>query len=86
MVGGTNMDKVFIPCSVKILPVSYDDSLSYYEQLCKLTNKMNELVEFINSNFSEQIQNYLDKKFDDLMINAIYDEATETIVLEKGTK
>ena len=80
------MDKVFIPCSVKILPVSYDDSLSYYEQLCKLTNKMNELVEFINSNFSEQIQNYLDKKFDDLMINAIYDEATETIVLERGTK
>lgn len=80
------MDKVFIPCSVKILPVSYDDSLSYYEQLCKLTNKMNELVEFINSNFGEQIQNYLDKKFDDLMINAIYDEATETIVLEKGTK
>lgn len=80
------MDKVFIPCSVKILPVSYDDSLSYYEQLCKLTNKMNELVEFINSNFSEQIENYLDKKFDDLMINAIYDEATETIVLEKGTK
>lgn len=80
------MDKVLIPCSAKILPVSYDDSLSYYEQLCKLTNKMNELVEFINSNFSEQIQNYLDKKFDDLMINAIYDEATETIVLEKGTK
>ena len=80
------MNKVFIPCSAKILPLSYDDSLSYYEQLCKLTNKMNELVEFINSNFSEQIQNYLDKKFNDLMINAIYDESTETIVLEKGTK
>lgn len=80
------MDKVFIPCCAKILPVSYDGSLSYYEQLCKLTDKMNELVEFINSNFSEQIQNYLDKKFDDLMINAIYDEATETIVFEKGTK
>lgn len=80
------MDKVFIPCSTKILPLSYDDTLSYYEQLCKLTNKMNELVEFINNNFSEQIQNYIDKIFDDLMINAIYDEATETIVLEKGTK
>lgn len=80
------MDKVFIPCSAKILPVSYDYSLSYYEQLCKLTDKMNELIEFINNNFNKQIQNYLDKKFDDLMINAIYDEATETIVLEKGTK
>lgn len=78
------MDKVFIPCSAKILPLSYDDSLSYYEQLCKLTNKMNEIVEFINDNFSETIQNYIDKKFDDLMINAIYDESTETIALEKG--
>ena len=78
------MDKVFIPCSAKILPVSCDGSLRYYEQLCKLTKKMNEIVEFINGNFSEQIQNYIDKKFDELMINAIYDEATETIALEKG--
>lgn len=80
------MDKVFIPCSAKILPVSYDDSLSYYEQLCKLTSKTNEIVEFINSNFSEAIQNYIDKKFNDLMINAIYDEATETIILKNETK
>lgn len=80
------MDKVFIPCSVKILPLTYDDSLSYYEQVCKLTNKMNEIVEFINGNFSEAIQNYIDKKFNDLMINVIYDEATETIILKNETK
>ncbi len=80
------MDKVFIPCSAKILPVSYDDSLSYYEQLCKLTNKTNEIVEFINGNLSEVIQNYIDKKFNDLMINAIYDEASETIILKNETK
>lgn len=80
------MDKVSIPCSTKILPLSYDDSLSYYEQLCKLTNKMNEIIEFIDGNISETIRNYIDEKFDSFMINAIYDEATETIVLEKGTK
>lgn len=80
------MDKVFIPCSAKILPVSYDDSLSYYEQMCKLTNKINEIVEFINGNLSEVIQNYIDKKFNDLIINAIYDEATETIILKNETK
>lgn len=80
------MDKVFIPCSAKILPVSYDDSLSYYEQMCKLTNKMNEIVEFINGNLGEVVQNYIDKKFNDLMINAIYDEATETIILKNETK
>lgn len=80
------MDKVFIPCSAKILPLSYDDSLSYFEQLCKLTNKMNEIVEFINGNLSEVIQNYIDKKFNELMINAIYDEASETIILKNETK
>lgn len=80
------MDKVFIPCSAKILPLSYDDSLSYYEQLCKLTNKMNEIVEFINGNLSEVIQNYIDKKFNELMINVIYDEASETIILKNETK
>ena len=71
---------------VKVLPTVYDDSLSYYEQLCKLTNKMNETVEFINGNLSEVIQNYIDKKFNDLMINVIYDEATETIILKNETK
>ena len=80
------MDKIIIPCSAKILPLTYDDSLSYYEQLCKLTNKMNELVDFVNGEVTTTIQNYLDQHFNDIMINAIYDESTETIILEKGTK
>ena len=80
------MDRIAIPCSAKILPLTYDDSLSYYEQVCKLTDKMNEIVDFINGDISERIQNYIDERFDTLMINAIYDESTETIILEKGTK
>lgn len=80
------MDRIVIPCSAKILPLTYDDSLSYYEQVCKLTDKMNEIVDFINGDISERIQQYIDKRFDTLMINAIYDESTETIILEKGTK
>lgn len=80
------MYRIVIPCSAKILPLTYDDSLSYYEQVCKLTDKMNEIVDFINGDISERIQNYIDERFDTLMINAIYDESTETIILEKGTK
>lgn len=80
------MDRIVIPCSAKILPLTYDDSLSYYEQVCKLTDKMNEIVDFINGDISERIQQYIDERFDNLMINAIYDESTETIILEKGTK
>ena len=80
------MDKIIIPCCAKILPLSFDDSLSYYEQLCKLTNKMNELINFVNGEISTTIQNYLEQHFNDIMINAIYDESTETIILEKETK
>ena len=80
------MDKVSIPCSAKVLPLSYDDSLSYYEQVCKLTNKMNEIISVINGDIVERIDNYIDEHFNNLMINAIYDESTETIILEKGTK
>ena len=32
----------------KILPLTIDDSLSYYEQLCKLANKLNEVIEELN--------------------------------------
>ena len=38
----------------KVLPLVYDDSLSYYEVLCKVTAKLNEMVEIING-LDEQI-------------------------------
>lgn len=31
----------------KILPAVYDDSFSYYELLCKLTDKLNEVISYI---------------------------------------
>lgn len=33
----------------KILPLVYDDSLSYYEVLCKMTKKLNEVINNTNS-------------------------------------
>lgn len=38
------MDKLHAWC-YKVLPLAYDDSLSYYEVLCKLTAKINEIIE-----------------------------------------
>lgn len=32
----------------KILPLVYDDSLSYYEVLCKVTDKVNEIIKIFN--------------------------------------
>lgn len=32
----------------KVLPLVYDDSLSYYEVLCKVVEKLNEMVDNLN--------------------------------------
>ena len=40
----TNIEKVKFWC-FKVLPLVYDDSLSYYEVLCKVVNKLNEMVD-----------------------------------------
>lgn len=37
---------IFIP---KIVPLVYDDTLSYYEFVCKLLNKVNEAIEALNA-------------------------------------
>ena len=37
---------IFVP---KIVPLVYDDTLSYYEFLCKVLNKMNECIESLNA-------------------------------------
>lgn len=46
------VDKVVsvgIPNCHKILPLVYDESLSYYEAICKYSQKLNEVIELCNS-------------------------------------
>lgn len=48
-----------------ILPLIYDDTISYYEQLCKFAEKLNELIDTLN-NFNVDIENMVDSKLDEL--------------------
>lgn len=41
---GEDMDKLRYWC-YKVLPLVYDDSLSYYEVLCKVVQKLNEVID-----------------------------------------
>jgi hypothetical protein len=66
-------------CCTPILPTAYADSLSYYEEICKLTEKMNEIIADINDNLT----NYISNNFNNIMIDSIYDEDNERIVLSK---
>ena len=78
-----NVEKLTNFKCYKVLPLVYDDSLSYYEVLCKLTNKINEVIESINSTYEEKIKEAVDKYFNTIMINAIYNESAESITLSK---
>lgn len=80
------MNNCYTMCNTqKILPLAYDNSLSYYEQVCKLTYVINDIINLINGDATGILKDYIDKRFDNIMINAIYDEKTETIYLQKGT-
>lgn len=60
-----------VPKCQKILPLVYDDSLSYYESICKLVDKINDLVDVINEQNDEilsQANAYTDSKLSEFSI------------------
>ena len=72
-----NLKEVPMWSCQKILPLSYDDSLSYYEQVCKLVDKMNEIINAINNSFEDLVREEIHKYF----IDTIYDSSTESLIL-----
>lgn len=74
--------KVKHPYMFKVLPLVYDNSLSYYEVINKLINKQNEIIEAINTNFEQLVLEHLDDVFGE----STYNEATETITISISTQ
>ena len=64
--------------SQKILPLVYDDSLSYYEVLCKVVNKINEIIEALQAGIVSEFVKQLMAK---ALLDAVYDEEEEMIEL-----
>lgn len=57
--GYNNIDFMKFWCN-KVIPLVYDDSLSYYETLCKVVSKLNEVIESTN-NIPNYIKNLLNE-------------------------
>lgn len=55
-----NITNIMYRC-YPILPVVYDESLSYYEVLCKVSAKLNEVIDFVND-FEADYQGYVDQE------------------------
>ena len=70
-----------INASIGALPTSYLASLSYEQQLIYLCRKMDEIINFVNNNITEQIKEYIQEEFNNIMLNAMYDAETETLIL-----
>ena len=51
-----DVDKFSLGCTPKVLPLVYDDSISYYEELCRLVKKINELVDRLNNVSADILQ------------------------------
>ena len=69
----------------KILPLVYDESLSYYEYLCKLTDKMNEMIDVFYGNLSDRVREIIYEKFNDLFVEVAYDEPNKRLRLTLNT-
>lgn len=70
-----------VNASIGALPTSYLASLSYEQQLIYLCRKMDEIINFINNKIDDQLKEYIDERFNDIMLDAMYDSATETLIL-----
>lgn len=58
----TQIAPLYFYCQ-KILPAVFDDSLSYYEQLCKLTSKINEIISVTETDI-EELQDAVKELYD----------------------
>lgn len=77
-----NSIKIARPCySQKVIPLAFDESMSYLEQIAYLKHKTNEIITFIDDVLEEKINDYINAKFNDMIINTMYIADTETLVL-----
>ena len=76
------LKKVHVGCLAEFPFLDYTfDSNTEWQILQKLGEKINEIVVFVNDILDDKINDYITKRFNDLMINAIYESETETLVL-----
>ena len=69
----------------RVLPLVYDDSLSYLEVLAKVTAKTNEVIEQINS-ISGQIENmddYIRETAEEIIAETVTPEYVQSIITEQ---
>lgn len=61
-------NRIACPCiSRAVLPLEYDESLSYYEVLSKIARKINEIIEAVNAMQGIETQSDKSEEYIELM-------------------
>lgn len=70
----------------KVLPLVYDDSLSYYELLCKVVEKLNEVIELTDETKAivDELKNYVDNYFGSPEFEQLINDKLDTMA-QDGT-
>ena len=62
------------------LPSSYLVSMTYEEQLIWLCEKMKEIINFMNGEIDEELRNYINEQFNNIMLQTMYNAEEEKII------
>lgn len=57
------------------------DALTDYGLMCKITEKMNEIISFMNTELTQRLKEYIEKEFNNIMLDTMYEEETETLIM-----
>ena len=69
-----------------ILPLVYDDSLSYYETLCKVTSAVNDLIsnndmipQYVQDQITEQLENLDEGNFRNEIVDTVFKSIADNL-------
>lgn len=68
-------------CNINPFIENNFDSLTQYQLLSKLSEKVNELISVFNDTVDTKIKDYIDVQFNNIMLNTMYDSESETLTL-----
>lgn len=77
-----NLKQIHVGCLTEFpfLDTTFD-AVTEWEVLQKLGKKTNDIIHFVNDLLDEKIIEYIDQRFNDMMVDAMYDAKTETLTL-----
>ena len=57
------------------------DALTDYELFSKMVGYVKSLDNYVKNKLDDELKKYIDQRFNEMMLNAMYDSATETLIL-----